>query len=243
MARDIVETRHDRRLLAEDAGLGPVSALSVLAGVMTAYGTFVLVLAVTAGVLKLLGVDTTYSESDWRDIGLGAGLVTAGVMFVAYLFGGYVAGRMARRAGVTNGLLVFLFGLLIAAGAVVLANAAADTGDVNEIERNLRSAGIPTSGDDWADTGLVVGIAALAAMLLGSLLGGSLGERWHGRLVTRALDRSHVGDDDDVVDRDDRRPLRRDDWRTSVDRPATTSVAARDDADRTETVDVDRKRR
>lgn len=222
--------------------MGPVSALSVLAGVMTAYGTFVLVLAVTAGVLKLLGVDTTYSESDWRDIGLGAGLVTAGVMFVAYLFGGYVAGRMARRAGVTNGLLVFLFGLLIAAGAVVLANAAADTGDVNEIERNLRSAGIPTGGDDWTDTGLVVGISALAAMLLGSLLGGSLGERWHGKLVTRALDRGHVGGDDDV-DLDDRLRLGRDDWRTSVDRPATTRVAARDDADRTETVDVDRNRR
>lgn len=221
--------------------MGPVSLLSVLAGVMTAYGTFVLVLAFTAGVLELLGVDAEYSASEWRDIGLGAGLVIAGVMLVAYLFGGYVAGRMARRAGVSNGLLVFVVGLLVAGGAVALANGVADAGDVNDIERNLRSVGIPTDANDWADTGLVVGIALLVAMLLGSLAGGMLGERWHGKLLARALDNEH-GTPRTVVDDDaDRRDRRRDDWRTAVDGSATTSVHRRTDADRTETADVDRR--
>lgn len=222
MATDIVETRHDRRLLAADAGLGRVSLLSVLAGVMTAYGTFVLVLAVTAGVLRLLGVDTHYSASDWKQIGTGAGLVAAVVLFVSYLFGGYVAGRMARRAGVTNGLLVFLLGLVLALGAAALANAATDSG---EIMRNLRSLGIPTTGSDWVDAGLVIGIASLAAMVVGALLGGALGERWHGKLLSRAID----------PDYGDRPALRRDDWRTSIERPATTSVDT-SDADRDPTM-------
>lgn len=220
MATDIVETRQDRRLLAADAGLGRVSLLSVLAGVMTAYGTFVLVLAVTAGVLRLLGVDTHYSASNWKDIGLVGGLVAAGVLFVSYLFGGYVAGRMSRRAGVTNGLLVFVLGLLFLVGAAALANAATDSG---EILRNLRSLGIPTTASEWTDAGLIVGIASLAAMIVGSLLGGALGERWHGKLLARAVDPDFGPD------------------RHVVDRPATTSVRTveADDRDRT-AIDRDR---
>jgi hypothetical protein len=225
MATEIVETRRDRRLLAADAGLGRVSLLSVLAGVMTAYGTFVLVLAVTAGVLRLLGADTHYSASDWKDIGLVGGLVAAAVLFVSYLFGGYVAGRMARRAGVTNGLLVFVLGLLFLVGAAALANAATDSG---EILRNLRSLGIPTTASEWTDAGLIVGIASLAAMVVGALLGGALGERWHGKLLARAVD-PDFGPEPERVER-------RDDWRTSVERPASTSVRTADDRDRT-TVD------
>jgi hypothetical protein len=34
----------------------------------------------------------------------------------------------------------------------------------------------------------VAGLVSLAAMIVGSLLGGSRGERWHARLLTRALD-------------------------------------------------------
>lgn len=225
MATDIVETRHDRRLLATDAGLGRVSLPSVLAGVMTAYGTFVLVLAFTAGFLRVAGVNTDYSASDWKQIGTGAGLVVAAVLFVSYLFGGYVAGRMARRAGVLNGLLVFVLGLLLAAGAAALANAATDSG---EILRNLRSVGIPTRAGEWRDAGIITGIASLVAMLLGSLLGGAEGERWHGRLLARAVD-PEIGPD--AVER-----------RTAVEHPATTSVRTTDpdvdtaDADADDTV-------
>jgi hypothetical protein len=188
-----------------------VSLPSVLAGVITAYGTFVLVLAFTAGFLRVAGVNTDYSASDWKQIGTGAGLVVAAVLFVSYLFGGYVAGRMARRAGVTNGLLVFALGLLLAAGAAALANAATDSG---EILRNLRSVGIPTRAGEWRDAGIITGVASLVAMLLGSLLGGAEGERWHGELLARAVD-PEIGPD--AVER-----------RTAVERPATTSVRTTD---------------
>ncbi|MDP9209899.1 MAG: hypothetical protein M3O65_15710, partial [Actinomycetota bacterium] len=47
---------------------------------------------------------------------------------------------------------------------------------------NLRSIGIPTSGEEWAEIGTIVGLGSLLAMLAGSVLGGILGERWHGKL-------------------------------------------------------------
>ena len=50
----------------------------------------------------------------------------------------------------------------------------------------LRSLGIPTTGAEWSDVGTLAGIGSLAAMLVGALLGGMLGERWHTKLTRRA---------------------------------------------------------
>lgn len=51
-------------------------------------------------------------------------------------------------------------------------------------------------------------MATLAGMLLGAVLGGTLGERWHAKMARAALDtevranQSHVEDRDIVVERD-----------------------------------------
>lgn len=197
-----VESRRDRLALVEDAGFRRISVASVLAGVMCAYGTFVMVLGITGGILRAAGVDTNFSANDWRRIGSGAGILVALVLFISYFFGGYVAGRMSRRAGTTHGVLVFVLGLVLLGVAAVIANAATDSAD---ILRNLRSVGIPTSWDEWRDIGTVVGIASLVAMLLGSVVGGAKGERWHGRLLARAADPAvgnvvHGRADTDVTD-------------------------------------------
>jgi hypothetical protein len=73
----------------------------------------------------------------------------------------------------------------IAIAAAALVEASGATGDV---VRSLRSLGVPTSGQQWRQIGTVAGIASLAGMLLGSVLGGILGERWHTKLMARALD-------------------------------------------------------
>jgi hypothetical protein len=122
------------------------------------------------------------------------------LLLLAYLFGGYVAGRMARRAGLLNGLAVFLVALLLVAavGAV-----AASQADAEAIGSNLRSLGIPTTGTEWGKAGTVAGIGSLAAMLLGALLGGVLGERWHTKLTRRAVSGKYRPDrDDQPADRD-----------------------------------------
>lgn len=180
-----VENRADRASLARDAGLGQVSLVSVLAGTLVAYGAFAVLLAITAAVAESVGVDTDLTANEWDRLGTVGGAIVAGVLLLCYLLGGYVAGRMARRAGATNGFLVFVLGVLVAVGVTALVNVFTDGDD---ILANLRNVGVPTSSDEWGDIGTVAGIGSLLAMLVGAVLGGSLGERWHGKLVTRALD-------------------------------------------------------
>jgi hypothetical protein len=107
------------------------------------------------------------------------------MLLVSYLFGGYVAGRMARRAGALNGLAVAILGLVIAAGVAALVRWSTDT---ESIVTSLRSLGVPTTADEYGQAFTVAGIASLAAVLIGAVLGGSWGERWHGKLLARAVD-------------------------------------------------------
>ncbi|MGQ0521663.1 MAG: hypothetical protein ACT4PX_11005, partial [Actinomycetota bacterium] len=180
-----VETRGDRVTLAQHAGMGRVSLASVLAGVLVAYGAFAVLVAVAAAVARSAGLGADLATDEWRDLGVAGGGVVAGVLLLCYLYGGYVAGRMARRAGATNGSMVFALGLLVAAGVTGLVNVFTDGED---ILRNLRNVGIPTSGEEWKDVGTVAGAGSLLAMLLGSVAGGALGERWHTKLLARAAD-------------------------------------------------------
>ena len=195
----VVETRRDRTALAHDAGLGKLSLTSALAGMLCAFGSFAVLAAIAGAVLRATGVDSTNDISgDWREVGIGTGVVLALVLFLSYLFGGYVAGRMARRAGALNGLMVFVLGVLVVAGVGAAVSTQTDTETVMD---NLRSIGVPTSGDEWAAIGSIAGAVALLGMLLGSILGGILGERWHGKLVARALDPT-IGPEVDLRDRD-----------------------------------------
>jgi hypothetical protein len=181
----IVEDRRERLALAEDAGLGPVSGTSVLAGILVGYGAFAVLAGLAAAGLRAVNVDVNLTGDSFRQTGTAGGIALGVVLFVAWWFGAYVAGRMARRAGVKNGFMVFLFGLLIAVAAAAVVRA---SGVSDEVANQVRSLGVPTSADQWRQIGTVAGIASLLGMLLGSLLGGSMGERWHSKLLTRALD-------------------------------------------------------
>ena len=181
-----IERARDRKALVAAAGLPTTSWISVLAGTLTAIGAVALLLAALAGLGELFDFSTSDLNGDnWSDIGIAGAVAFAVVTLVGYLFGGYVAGRMARRAGVRHGVLVFLLGLLLTLGAAGIAEA---VGDRDAAVDELRDQGVPTTADDWSGVGLGAGIAVLAAMLAGSLLGATRGERWHGRLVTRAAD-------------------------------------------------------
>ena len=178
------ETAGDRASLAREAGVGKLSFISVLAGVLVAYGAFAVLAALLGAAATAIGLTNDLSSNDWARLGTGSAITAAVVLLLAYLFGGYVAGRMARRAGLLNGLAVFVLAIVLiaAVGAIVASQADADA-----IGANLRSLGIPTSGREWGDIGTLAGIASLAAMLVGALVGGVLGERWHSKLTRRAV--------------------------------------------------------
>jgi hypothetical protein len=186
-ARGDVETSRDRIALAEDAGVGAVSIASVFAGTLVAFGATVLLLALAAAVAGGAGLDVDLQDNNWRDAAVAGGAILAGVLLVAYVFAGYTAGRMARRRGLLQGLLVFVTSLVAVGVATVIARLLTDA-DADAILRNLRSVGVPTTGSEWRDVATVAGIGSLVAMFVGSLAGGVWGERWHSRLIARALD-------------------------------------------------------
>jgi hypothetical protein len=197
------ETSGDRRSLAREAGVGKLSFISVLAGVLVAYGAFAVLAALVGAAATAIGLTNDLSRNDWARLGTGSAIAAAVVLLLAYLFGGYVAGRMARRAGLLNGLAVFLLAIVLiaAVGTLVASQADADT-----VRTNLRSLGIPTSGSEWSDIGTLAGIASLAAMLVGALVGGVLGERWHSKLTRRAVSGKYSPDRGERQADDERTP-------------------------------------
>jgi hypothetical protein len=200
-ASEPIETPSDRAALTHEAGIGKLSFISVLAGVLVAYGAFAVLAALAGAAVVGIGLDTDLSANDWAEWGVGSAIVVAVVLLVAYLFGGYVAGRMARRAGLLHGLAVFILAVVIVALVAAVTAAQADTG---AIRGNLRSLGIPTTGAEWGDVGTLAGIGSLAAMLVGAVLGGMLGERWHTKLTRRAASPDYGPDRADRPAADDR---------------------------------------
>ncbi|MGI8754818.1 MAG: hypothetical protein ACR2MB_02960 [Acidimicrobiales bacterium] len=176
---------HVHREVVRDAGFSSLSVISVIAGTLTAYGTFAIVAAVVGASLRGSGVSTEFRTNDWTGSGAVALLASAATLLIAYLFGGYVAGRMARRAAILHGIAVFVLSLL--AGAVV-GGVVGLVSDNQALKSNLRSIGVPTTADQVTGVAIVGAAVSLAAILIGSLLGAMLGERWHTKLDRRAVD-------------------------------------------------------
>jgi hypothetical protein len=108
------------------------------------------------------------------------------VLLIAYYCGGYVAGRMARFNGVKQGIAVWVWAVVI---AVVVAIVAALLG--NEFDVLARLNGFPRIpvGEGALTTGGIIAIvAALLTALVGAILGGLAGMRFH-----RKVDKAGLG--------------------------------------------------
>lgn len=201
MATTAVEKAKTRSDLAQLAGRGPFSVIAMLAGVMVGFGTIALLLGGTAAILRGNGSQLDLSEN-WGDLSPRGGLLLGGLLFVSYLFAGYIAGRMAWRRGAAHGLLTVLGSILLVAVAAGLLHTLTEPDDVEGITDALKSFGVPTTAEDWGNVGPVVWVASACGMVLGSLLGGLLGERWFTRVSRGALDaeidiRERLGASDD----------------------------------------------
>ncbi|MFL6242253.1 MAG: TIGR04086 family membrane protein [Acidimicrobiia bacterium] len=190
-----VEGKRDRLELAREAGWGGVSWRSVVAGVLVAYGVIGACIGIAAAVLHPIGYTLdTLSDDDWQRVGLIAGLGAAAVFLGAFTFGGYTAGRMARRAGLRNGVLVVVLGVVLLAAVAAVAQL---EGATSAIADRLESLGAPTDTTTWYGLGVLSGAVALGGMILGGVLGGVRGERWHQRLLVRAAN-PDIGPDADL---------------------------------------------
>ena len=126
------------------------------------------------------GVNTTNEAVHQAgQIGIGGGIAVLAVLFLAYLAGGYVAGRMARFDGARQGLAVWLIGLIV---VIVLAAAGALLGAQYNVLEQLNLPRIPVDEGTATTAGIVTLVAILVVTLLGAVLGGKLGDRYHRRV-------------------------------------------------------------
>ena len=178
--------RRSTALTATERARGGFSLGSVITGVLVALGAFVVLSALIGAILAALGLtEGGINATDLRNATIGAGIGVVIAQFLAYLWGGYTAGRMARGSGLLNGIMVPIIAIVLVAllGAIV----AAVAGNVN-VQAEASQANLPLPLSDLADIGTGIGIGVLVAMLLGGALGGHLGSRWHTKLENAEYD-------------------------------------------------------
>jgi hypothetical protein len=178
-ARDAVDAQHDR--------FGGITWGAAFFGWLSANGLAVILLALlSAGGLATGltdGLDTADEAADEAaTIGIAGGIVLLVILFLAYLAGGYVAGRMARFDGVRQGVAVWLIGLLVVAA---LAIAGVVFGAKYNVLQQLNLPRIPIDEGIATTGGIIALVAVVLLTLLGAVLGGKLGTRYH-RKVDRA---------------------------------------------------------
>jgi hypothetical protein len=168
---------------------------SAFFGWLTATGTAVILTAVLAatGTAVGLGNDTTAgdvaetAESNADTIGIVGGIVLAVILLIAYFAGGYVAGRMARFDGLKQGVAVWLWAIIIAVVLGIIGLIAGAQFDVltqlNSFPRIPLNEGALTAGS------IIAVVAALVVSLVGAILGGLAGMRFHRRVDKAGLGR------------------------------------------------------
>jgi hypothetical protein len=172
---------------AQRASFGGIKWGAAFFGWLSANGLAVILVALlsAAGVALGLaqGVDTAGEAADQVEtLGIGGGIAVLVVLFLAYLAGGYVAGRMARFDGARQGLAVWLVGLIV---VLLLAAAGGILGSQYNVLQQLNLPRIPIDEGTATTAGIITLVAILLVTLLGAVLGGKLGERYH-RKVDRA---------------------------------------------------------
>ncbi|MGS0684570.1 hypothetical protein ACVBEQ_05360 [Nakamurella sp. GG22] len=172
---------------------GGVKVGSAFFGWLTATGMAVLLIALlaAAGVAFGVATDTTIDQATQESqsntgtaqtVGLVGAITLLVVLLLAYYCGGYVAGRMARFNGVKQGLAVWLWGVVM---ALIIAGIAALAGTQYDVFAQLSLPRLPINEGQVTVVGAIAIGAAILAALIGAVLGGLAGMRFH-RTVDKA---------------------------------------------------------
>jgi hypothetical protein len=156
-------------------------------GWLTATGTAVLLTGLLAAIGAALGlgrnVNPAAPPDQMQTAGLVGAIVAAAVVLIAYFCGGYVAARMARFNGLKQGIGVWLWALIAAAVVTVLALLLGNR--FNMLSSLNGVIPIPVTKDALTMGGIITAVALIVVSLVGALLGGLAGMRFH-RRVDRA---------------------------------------------------------
>lgn len=152
-------------------------------GWLVAIGMMLLLSGIVSAVATAIGANADFTRTDAESnagtIGIVAAAVLALVLFISYYAGGYVAGRMSRFDGAKQGLGVWIIGLLVTVLAIVLG--AVFGSDYNILNR-VDMPAIPVSTDELGWGAAITAVVVLAVTLIGALLGGKMGHRYHNKV-------------------------------------------------------------
>lgn len=192
--RDTLAAAHGTALQAEREQFGGMKFGSAFFGWLSAMGMGVILTAILAAAGAAVGVTTGKSASqvssqatqNVQSVGLIGAIVLAVVVFLSYYAGGYVAGRMARFNGARQGVAVWLWALVV---AILVAVAAAVAGSKYDVLSRLNGfPRIPVSQGTLSTAGVVALVLVAATSLVGAILGGLAGMRYHRRVDRAGLE-------------------------------------------------------
>ncbi|MHC6594811.1 TIGR04086 family membrane protein [Arthrobacter sp. C152] len=170
---------------------GGIKAGSAFFGWLTATGMAVLLTALVAAAGTAVGLASNtdvnaavnQAAQNSGTVGLVGIIVLLVILFLSYYCGGYVAGRMARFNGAKQGLMVWIWALI---AAIVVAVLGLVAGQQFNVLANLNSfPRIPINEGQLTTTSIIAAVVVAAVALVGAVLGGLAGMRFH-RKVDRA---------------------------------------------------------
>ena len=132
---------------------------------------------IAGAAIGAFGYQTGLDRENVDDVTIGGLIAALVVLFLSYLIGGWAAGRMARYDGPRNGFMTVVWTLILAA---ILGGLGAWLGDEYDVLRNVE---LPQwfSEEALTTSAIISGLVGIATMILGALLGGLWGERYHRR--------------------------------------------------------------
>ncbi|MFH5877651.1 hypothetical protein [Arthrobacter sp. NA-172] len=173
----------------EKEQFGGIKLGSAFFGWLTATGMAVLLVAILAAAGMAVGLATNTNVNDAvnqassQTVGIAGVIALLVILFLSYYSGGYVAGRMARFNGARQGIMVWLWAIIVAVLVALLGWVA---GSRFNILANLNSfPRIPVNEGQLSTTGIVAAVVVAVITLLAAVLGGLAGMHYH-RKVDRA---------------------------------------------------------
>ncbi len=161
-------------------GLNPGAAFF---GWLVAIAVSVLLTGVVGAIAAAVGssVHVTQSEAEAQvgSIGLAAAVVLLVVLMIGYYSGGYVAGRMSRFSGTSQGLGVWITGLVVTIAMIAIG---AIFGQQYDILSRVNLPRLPVTVDALSVGGVLAALVVLLGTLVAALAGGSVGTHYHRRV-------------------------------------------------------------
>ncbi|WP_153392871.1 hypothetical protein [Ornithinicoccus halotolerans] len=179
--------RRDGDAAVQAEEYGGIKFGSAFFGWLTATGMAVLLTALVAAAGATVGLttDPDAAQANAQTVGLVGGIVLLVILFLAYFCGGYVAGRMARFDGAKQGLAVWLWALII---AIIVALLGLLLGQEFDVYAQLNAfPRIPLSEGELTTSGIIAAVAIALVSLIGAILGGIAGMRFHRKVDSAGL--------------------------------------------------------